>query len=310
MHHKRLYRRRKSESSSNSALRAWQRQVARLWQQVPEGVAESAAFGVVVIIGIVMIRQAGPHNLTPGIAVCSLGSAGLGWQAWRWRERVMEERRRREKLEMKSERRKMRRQREAEELEDKRVRAAKDAAAHEHAKELQEERRSAEVRNATALEKARRGREEAIEREAMRLITLNEHSLYLAAEEAFQARGYAVVPVGDEANCDLILNGEDGGLLAVARLVPRARQADASDVRALDAWREHIGASAGYLVGLAGFTQSAVRVASETPTTLVEAHLLAQWLFESSRRGPDSRDILAEYQPTPSASSKGAACGE
>jgi len=282
MHRKRLYRRSRSDSSSESPLRAWRRQAARLWQRIPEGVPETVAFGVVFAIGLLMVRYAGRQNPMPGIAVLALACAGLGWQGWRWRERALEERRRREKLAMKSERRRIRRQREADELEEKRLRAAKDAAAHQRARALQDERRFAEIERAAALEKIRRGRDEAIELEASRLISLSEPSLVRAAEEAFAARGYIVAPVGDEANCDFILNSNDGGLLAVARLVPRTRKADGSDVLALDAWRVNIGAGAGYLIGLAGFTPAAVRTASSTPITLAEAHILAQWLFDNS----------------------------
>ena len=121
------------------------------------------------------------------------------------------------------------------------------------------------------------GRDDAIARDALRLLTMSEIALLDAAAEAFETRGFIVGRDGNDARRDMLLRGEDGDVRIVARLAPLGRKVDAADVDALDAWRGETGAAAGILIGIAGFTPDAVRRASTLPATLAEAYLLAQW---------------------------------
>lgn len=156
------------------------------------------------------------------------------------------------------------------------MRVARDDSARKRARELQDAQRLAKVEMAAAEEGRRRAREEAISREATRLVALDRASFQEAATEAFELRGFRAVRPPDEANGDLLLTGRDG-IRALARFAPHNRPANADDVRALEAWRRDEGAPTGFLIGINGFAPGAVRLSSAFPISLTDAHLLAQW---------------------------------
>jgi hypothetical protein len=275
-------RRRRRNGVSGYLRRTLKRRWQRLAERLPEGVPAAAGFGAILLAGLVLIWRAGAVISWSDGAICTLGITGLMWQGWKWRLRVLNEQRRRQEVLLQSDRRISRRVRGAEEQVERQKRAAMDASAHEGAREAQEARRRAETEQAATEEARRRDREAAIVQEAMRLPTLNETNLQQAAIDAFKERGFEVVRVPNETDCDLLLRGRDGILCAVARRMPPSHRGEAADIQALETWRKEAGSTAAYLIGLAGFTPGAVRLASRLPITLVDAHLLAQWRFAES----------------------------
>ena len=175
------------------------RRLKQLWARVPEGLAATIGFAAIVPIGILLMWYGRPNNQVPGAAVITLGLTGLIWQAWKWRLRRIEDQTRRQNYEMRAERRRVRRRREADEVELEHKRVAQDKAAHAGAREAEESRRRLEAEQASVEERRRAGREEAIARDATRLLTLPEADLITAVREAFRARGFAAAPVDDEA---------------------------------------------------------------------------------------------------------------
>jgi hypothetical protein len=276
MSYKRIRGRRRN-GASDALRRTLKRRWQRLAERIPEGVPAISGFAVVLLAGLILIWRHGAGNNWSGAGLCTLGLSGLLWQGCQWRVRILDEQKRQREVRAQSERRIARRVREAEEQDERQKRAATDAVAREGAREAQEARRRAEIEQAAVEEKRRRGREEVIAREAMRLLALNESALQQAAVDAFKERGFEVVRVADEADCDLLLHAPDGILRGVARRMPRPHRGEAADIQALESWRVEVASPAAYLIGLAGFTHGAVRLASSLPITLVEAHLLAQW---------------------------------
>ena len=274
---KKLRRRRRSPVSSIGA--AITRPLRTLLRRAPAGVPEAAACAALLAAGIWIIRSSLPQSRVAGIVVCCLGAGGLVWQAWKAYARAEAAASTRESQRSRSRRKSERRDRDQREQEMRRAQAFIDSTAHERARTLDEVRRQSATEQAAADEQHRRSREEAIAAEAQRLLALDGADLRQAAIEAFESRGFTVTSGDDEAGCDLLLGGPAGDLSIVARLVPRSRTADVVDVRALEALRQDMQASAEILIATAGFTPEAIRQASGLPATLVEAHLLAQWRF-------------------------------
>lgn len=269
--------------------RSSRRRSASLWKQaldrVPAGAATELAFAIVLVLGLILMATGGSKYIIVGATACILGGAVLAWQSRvRW-TRIQDERQRRVAAEIQTEKRRVRRERDSEEQEVRQRRAATDSAAHKRAKDIQEALRQKERDETAAERRYRRGREEAIARDAMRLLTMSEISLLDACAEAFETRGFIVGRDSDDARRDLLLRGEDGEVRIVARLAPLGRKVEPPDVDAVEAWRGETGAAAGILIGINGFTPDAVRHASELPITLAEAYLLAQWRVGGSLDG-------------------------
>ena len=270
MGYERIRRRR---SSGSPIRRAWK----RIQERIPPGGTTATLFAALIVLGVAMLQGGGKNVFAGGVTACAIGSAGLVWQAWDLDRADWLERQRRNMAERKSETHKLRRQREAEEQEERKRRAATDAAARERAKETQATVRRAATDKAAAERAWRRGRDEAIARDAMRLLTMSEITLMDAAAEAFVTRGFTVGRDVDDSKRDMDLRGEEGEIRIVARLAPPGRKVDVADVDALESWRGETGAAAGILIGIGGFTPEAIQRASTIPATLAEAHLLAQW---------------------------------
>ena len=270
-------RRRTRRRRSNRVKQTVTRRLRRLWEHLPRGVAESAGLGLLFLAGMVMMWLGRPNNQIPGAGVCTLAVTALLWQAWKWRLRVLDLQRRRQKVEIRSRRRSERKARGAEEQEKRQRQAASDMAAHEGAREAEATRRQEELEQAAADERRRRRREEAIASDTARLLAMDEAGLLRAAVEAFEARGFVVASAAGDAECDILLKDPEGGLAAVARQAPCSRKAEALDIQALEEWRRQEGAATAYFIGVAGFAPSVIRLASTLPVMLVEPHLLAQW---------------------------------
>ncbi len=267
-------RRRRSSSLGRGPLgRFWK----RIWERIPEGAAATTGFALLVLLGIALMTRSEPRNVYAGVTAVSVGGLGILWQAWLWRLRAQEYRKLKEAAEQKTEVRSARRQRNSDDQEDRKRRSATDTAARKRSKEVQNLVRRAETDKATAEKAYRRGREEAIARDAMRLLTMSEIALLDAASEGFETRGFIVGRDVDDARRDMLLRGEEGDVRIVARLAPLGRKVEVADVDAVETWRGDLGATAGILIGIAGFTPEAVLRASSLPVTLAEAYLLAQW---------------------------------
>jgi hypothetical protein len=253
------------------------RRARRLWARLPDDVLATLCFGALFLGGVTALlwnpRSAG----ISGSVFCVIGVAGLTWRAWLWRLQALEQRRLRESQRLRSERREARRHREALLEDERRTRAAADASAHQRAKELQRENRFQELNRENEAEARRRERAGAIAAEAERLQALDDSAFLEAVAAAFEARGFTVLRPGDETACDLTLSRGNIGVREIATVLPQSRRAGATDVRALDACRDRIGAGAAWLVGAAGFNPAAVRAAASLPVTLADPYLLAQW---------------------------------
>jgi hypothetical protein len=234
--------------------------------------------GVLCLAGLTLLARARPMDLLPGVTALLIGAGGLLRMLVQWHARVEQQRREQMSALAQLRRRSARREREAAEHIDRRRRAATDAAAREHARQTGDARRMAELEHTADAEARRLGREAAILAEADRLLALDRDALRKAAAAAFHSRGFLVSIPEHEAGCDLLLQAASGGAIGVARIVPPGRRAELADVRALDAWRRDEASELGFLLALAGFSTASVTVASALPLTLVDAHLLAQWL--------------------------------
>ena len=275
--------RRRGASSSR------RRSIGRLWKRamdsVPEGLAIEVGFAGVLVVGLALAASGGSRNLIAGATACTIGATVLLWRCRiRWTN-FQQDRQLRITTEAQIEKRRIRRERGSDEQEGRQKRSAVDSAAQKKAKAVAALVRTAEQEHAEAERRYRRGREEAIARDAMRLLTMSEIALLEAASEAFETRGFFVGRDVDDSRRDMLLRGDKGDVRIVARLAPLGKKVEVADVEGLDEWRGEVGAAAGILIGIAGFTPDAVRKAGSLPVTLVEAHLLAQWRVGGSLDG-------------------------
>ncbi|HLJ54070.1 MAG TPA: restriction endonuclease [Chthonomonadaceae bacterium] len=283
-------RRRRTKSPVQRAL---ERLRQRFSISLPPGVAASIPYLLVVIGGIAMALKGARHNIAAGAVLLAIGGAGLVWQAWQWKQAKERAHERDEDREAHDAKRRHRRERNIEIREIQRRRTQTDAAARRRSRDVQELARRVETDRTTAERAYRRGREEAIARDAMRLLTMSEMTLLDAAAEAFDTRGFIVSREDEDSRRDLLLRGDEGEVRIVARLAQVARRADTPEVDELEQLRSEVGAAAGILIGIAGFTPEAVRRATALPITLADAHVLAQWRVGGSLDGAPPPDLAA-----------------
>jgi hypothetical protein len=231
--------------------------------------------GIALALGLVLSQGGSANEREAGWLVASGGAGGLAWWLWRaWRawqeaQAIRAARARRVALRL------ARRQRhQAERVRRKAERAARLAAeAQQAATRAAQQQNERAANRAAALRRA--AQEAAIQAEITRLHTLTDAQLVAEVAALFAQRGLQPQPEPD-TECDLRLRTPEGQR-DVARCVPAGRIARSVDVRALETWRQAVGAQHAYLIALAGFAPAAVDLVRSLPITLIEAHLLAHW---------------------------------
>jgi hypothetical protein len=234
-------------------------------------------YAMLSVLGLAAILTGRPNWRELGWVTLGLGAGGMV-------RRISREWRRRREAEAAEqaagERRALQAARRERDRQETARRQAERASRAEAAKRQAEAR--AAQRNTERLreqeEAARRAKQEqALAAEAQRLRSLSAAQLLAEVSAAFSRRGFRPESPGPDAACDLRLRPMDGGGIEVARCVPAGQSAGVADVKALESWRQEIGARHAYLIALSGFSPAAVRQVRGLPLTLVEAHLLAHW---------------------------------
>lgn len=87
----------------------------------------------------------------------------------------------------------------------------------------------------------------------------------------------------DEESWDMRFTRLADASSIIARCIPQGHTAAVADVEALEQWRRSCEASHAYLIGRAGFSAAAIRLAQHFPMTLIEPQLLAQWHTTNNR---------------------------
>ena len=158
----------------------------------------------------------------------------------------------------------------------------------EHAEKRRLLHIAAKAESARQLERA-----DLIRSEAERLRSLPLERLMQAVREAFAQSGDRWNDEPGTGFWKAVLIREQTGAREMIVVISPPKQADTSEIIAMEALRRDDNCASGRLISVGGFSPRAVRQSSRLPITLLDAHLLADYLITPGR---DSSRSVANKQ--------------